>query len=204
MSAPKSKYSSRSKVLIFVAVAFILIGALSVLLPICISYYNRVPADPAYITKLKSAHHFQSTFPADSQTLDMYRKGGFKRGARNALGVELRDVTLMAGGDPTGVFAMLSHLGGYGEVIWVDNWTNFTVKLPPSSVTGLLVVPRREAVTAALNALKASDACLVRAGPDRYLVTKISEKEKYKAAIRALGWLDGVPPPWVTNNPSHK
>jgi hypothetical protein len=204
MSAPENKNRSPFKIFIFVAAALALIGAATALLPICISRLNRIPADPAYVEKLKSAQHFQSTFPAQRQTMDLYRKSGFKHAVQNALGLELREVSGMAGGNPPIVFDMLSHLGGYGEVIWVNQWSNFPVKLPPSSTPGMIVVPRRAAVRAALDALDASGACLVQAGPDRYLVAKVAEKEKYEAAIRQLGWLDGTPPPWVTNSQSPK
>ena len=52
-------------------------------------------------------------------------------------------------------------------------------------------------------AIEASGGCLIKAGENRYLVAKVSEKEKYAAAIRALGWLDGSSPPWVKANGSH-
>jgi len=51
---------------------------------------------------------------------------------------------------------MLSHLGGFREIIWADSWTIFPVKLPPTGMPGQVVVPRREAVQAALNAIEVS------------------------------------------------
>jgi hypothetical protein len=110
----------------------------------------------------------------------------------------------MASGDPQKVFAMLSHLGGFGEIIWVDQWTNFPVKLPPTRTPGQVVVPRRHAVRAALDAVEASGGCLIKAGENRYLVAKVSEKQKYEAAIRALGWLHGSRPPWENEEGSNK
>lgn len=112
----------------------------------------------------------------------------------------------MATGDPLNVFAMLSHLGGFGEIIWVDQWTSFPVRLPPTSlrIPGNYVVPRREAVRAALDAIDASGGCLIKAGPDRYLVAKVSEREKYEAAIRALDWLGKGKPPWDTETQTNK
>jgi hypothetical protein len=129
--------------------------------------------------------------------VDLAKKSDLRHAALNAIGMEPREVRAMAGGDPGIVFAMLSHLGGFGEIIWVDPWTNFPVKLPqPTSPSSVVVVPRRDAVCAALDAIEASGGCLVKAGPDRYLVAKVSEKEKYEAAIRALDWLGGSRPPW--------
>ncbi len=131
--------------------------------------------------------------------------------------MEPRDVRSMATGSPEAVFAMLSHLGGFGEILWVDQWTNFPVKLPTPSLSSELAtefqqfhntnfqvkglppdtVPRREAVSAALTAIDASGGCLIKAGEHRYLVVKASERKQYEAAIRALGWLKGVSPPWL-------
>ncbi len=51
-------------------------------------------------------------------------------------------------------------------------------------------------MNAALKAIEASGACLIKAGENRSLITRISEKDEYEAAIRALGWLDGKPAPW--------
>jgi len=70
------------------------------------------------------------------------------------------------------------------------------VKLPRTSTPGQVVVPRHDAVRAALNSIAASGGCLIKAGENRYLVAKVSERKQYEAAIRALGWLDGSLPPW--------
>ena len=155
------------------------------------------------VEKLKFARHFRSQFPAQKQTIDLARKSGLRHAGLNAIGMELREVSHLATGDPESLFAMLSHLGGFGEIVWVDQWTNFPVKLPSTTkrrFPGILEVPRRDAVKAALDAIESSGACLVKAGPNRYLVAKVAEEEKYKAAIRALGWLDGAPPPWDTED----
>ena len=156
------------------------------------------------------------------QTIDLAKRAGSQSAALNAIGMELRDVGAMATGSPESVFAMLSHLGGFGEIIWVDQWTNFPVKLPTNSLSSELAtkflqynntnfqvkghppgdVPRREAVRAALAAIDASGGCLIKAGEHRYLVAKVSERKQYEAAIRALGWLDGVSPPWLQESRS--
>jgi len=183
-------------------------------------YYSRgsrTPVDNDCIRKLETAKHFKSEFPAQLQTIDLAEKEGSRLAALNAIGMEPRDVRNMATGSPEAVFAMLSHLGGFGEILWVDHWTNFPVKLPTASVSSELAtkflqsynpnfqvkglppgtVPRREAVSAALTAIDASGGCLIKAGEHRYLVAKVSEREKYEAAIRALGWLHGASPPWL-------
>jgi len=153
--------------------------------------------DQATVQRLQSAKHFQSTFPAQRQTFDLAKKSTLRHAALNAIGMELREVGGMATGSPESVFAMLSHLGGFGEIIWVDQWTNFPIRLPPTKIPGQVVVPRRDAVRAALDAIETSGGCLVKAGENRYLVAKVSESKKFEAAIRALGWLDGSQPPWI-------
>jgi hypothetical protein len=164
---------------------------------------SSVPVDSAFVQKLQTAKHYQSQFPAQRQTIDLAKKSSLRHAALNAIGMELREVRGMATGSPESVFGMLSHLGGFGEIIWVDQWTNFPVKLPPTKIPGQVVVPRREAVRAALDAIETSGGCLIKAGGSRYLVAKVSEKKNYEAAIRALGWLNGSSPPWVKENDSH-
>lgn len=161
-------------------------------------------ADTSIIVKLQSANHFKSEFPAQRQTFDLGKKVGLRSAALNAIGMEPREVRGMANGDPGTVFAMLSHLGGFGEIIWVDRWTNFPIHLPPTSIPGQVVVPRRDAVKAGLTAIEAAGGCLIKAGENRYLVAKVTEREKYERAIRALGWLDGVAAPWDAMNGSIK
>ena len=158
-----------------------------------------VPANKAFILKLESAKHVKSTNPAPGQTLWLAENASLRSAALNAIGQEPRDVRLMASGSPEVVFDMLSHLGGLGEIIWVDSdWTNLPVKLPPTSP--LDQVPRREAVKAALDSIEASGGCLIKAGENRYLVAKVSEQKEYEAAIRAEGWLNGNQPPWEKSN----
>jgi Na+(H+)/acetate symporter ActP len=117
---------------------------------------------------------------------------GLSFALKNALGTEYREVTQMATGDPESVFVVLSFLGGLGEIFWVDSWTNFPVKLPPSAKNmpgGLVVVPRDEAVKAAIDSLESSGACLLPAGTNRWLVAKISEASEYSDALRQLHWI---------------
>src|SRR5437868_1157028 len=83
---------------------------------------KRIPAEPQFIERLKSAQHFRSTFPASRQTLDLARRGSLTNAALNAMGKELREVSGLVNGDPQNLFAGLSHMGNYGEVIWVDRW----------------------------------------------------------------------------------
>ena len=182
---------------------------------------NGASLDNAFVKKLKSARHVRSEFPAQKQTIALVKQAGLRVAALNAIGMEIRDVRGMATGSPEAVFSMLSHLGGYGEIIWVDQWTNFPVKLAPatrsSKVASKLLqwynpnfkvnifprigdAPRREAVKAALAAIDASGGCLIKAGKDRYLVAKVSERRDYAAAIRSLGWLAGISPPWTQEN----
>jgi len=190
-------------VFLWAAAILVSIAMFTVLFVDYASQRNRAPVDKAFTEKLEFAQHFQSAFPAQRQTVDLAKKSGLRHAALNAIGMELREVRALATGSPESVFAMLSHLGGFGEIIWVDQWTNFPVKLPPTKIPGQVVVPRRDAVRAALDAIEASRGCLIKAGENRYLVAKVSEKEKYAAAIRALGWLDGSSPPWVKANGSH-
>jgi hypothetical protein len=63
-----------------------------------------------------------------------------------------------------------------------------------------VVVPRRDGVQAGRTAIEAAGGCLIKAGENRYLVAQVTEREKYEAAIRALGWPDGVAPPWDVTN----
>jgi hypothetical protein len=197
MATPDHKKNRLPQVLLWGATALVLIVMIAVLYRLYAPEQNSVPADVALVEKLKSAKHFQSQVPAQRQTIDLAKKSSLRHAALNAIGMELREVGGMANGNPESVFAMLSHLGGFGEIIWVDQWTNFPIKLPATSTPGQVVVPRRDAVRAALDAVEASGGCLIKAGESRYLVARVSEKEKYEAAIRALGWLEGVPPPWA-------
>ena len=178
-------------------------GAILVMIAAAMSLFMRRDSKPtgvavigACVEKLKMAHHLKSYFPAQRQTINLFHQAGLRSAALNAIGEEPREVRAMAGGNPEEVFEMLSHLGGLGEIIWVDRWTNFPVKLPATSIPGQVVVPRRAVVRAALNAIEASGGCLIKAGQDRTLVAKISEKDNYEAAIHVLGWLDGKPVPW--------
>lgn len=159
--------------------------------------YTRTELEP-YIQKLNSAKHFKSSNPAQKQTISLTKKVGIRKGALNALGMEGRDVRGMETGDPGIVFGMLSHLGGLGEIIWVDDWPNFPVNLSTN------YVPRRVAVRAALDAIETAGGYLIDAGNERHLVVKDSEKEIYEAAIQALGWRDGKVPPWVTADPNYR
>lgn len=163
---------------------------------------STVTPKPTFIEKLRSAKHIRSSFPAQAYARQVIKESSLqpaslKRAAEFAIGLEPREVGDMADGAPEHVFAILSHLGGLGEIVWVDEWTNLPVKLPPTSIPGQVVVPRRYAARAALDAVRASGGCLIEAGKDRYLVAKVSEWREYEAAIHALGWLDGTPPPWV-------
>jgi cation/acetate symporter len=117
---------------------------------------------------------------------------GMEFALRNAFGTEYREVTRMASGDAKSVFAMLYWLGGFGEILWVDSWTNFPVKLPASAKNmsgGLITVPRDEAVKAALDSLEAAGACLIPAGSNRCLVVKKSEAADYERVMQRLGWI---------------
>ena len=118
---------------------------------------------------------------------------GMEFALKNALGTEYREVRHMATGDPESVFVTLYWLGGFGEILWVDSWTNFPVKLPPSAIktTGsvMINVPRDEAVKAALDALESAGACLISAGTNRCLVVKKSEAQAYENAMLQLGWI---------------
>lgn len=154
-------------------------------------------AEPEYVQKLRSARHCRSTFPAARQTLDLAKRGSLKTAAMNSVGKELREVSALAKakGDPQIVFALLSHLGDYGEVIWVDEWSRFSIQLVPDE-NGHILMPRDEIVRAVLKALDDAGATIVKAGPQRSLVIKKSEQTKYEAALLELGWRDGVSPPW--------
>ena len=43
----------------------------------------------------------------------------------HAIGMEPREVGYLATSKLEFVFAILSHLGGLGEIVWVATWTNF-------------------------------------------------------------------------------
>ena len=171
---------------------WIVIGLVSVTAVLLVywRHVHSVAVQKAFIDKLKSAKRYKSAYPARQYAADL-AKVSPERAALHSVGMELREVSDMAyGGDPNTLFAMLAHLGNFGEVMVVDQWTNFQVKLPPSKMDGY-VVPRRDAVKAALNAIEASDGCLINAGENRCVVAKNSDRKQYEAAIRALGWLDG-------------
>lgn len=203
MATEKAKHRVVTKASLWVAALLVSVGVIAILFVHYASHVNGAPAEKAFVKKLASAQHFRSTFPAQRQTIDLAKRSSLRNAALNAIGMEPRDVRGMATGDPVNVFAMLSHLGGFGEIVWVDHWSNFPIKLPPTKIPGQVVVPRRDAVRAALNAIEASGGCLIRAGANRYLVAKSSEKAKYETAIRALGWLHGSPPPWVKEDGDH-
>jgi hypothetical protein len=198
MATPEHKNRSFLQVFLWSVAALVLIVTITLLYRLHAAERDRVSPDSALVEKLKSAKRFRSQVPAQRQTIDLAKKSSIRHAALNAIGMELREVRGMANGNPESVFAMLSHLGGFGEIMWVDQWTNFPVKLPATRMPGQVVVPRRDAVRAALDAIEASGGCLIKAGESRYLVARAAEKEKYEAAIRALGWLEGSRPPWVT------
>ena len=157
---------------------------------------NSRQVDYAFVEKLKSAKHAKSDTPAPSATPWIAKNFGVKAAALNAFGLELRDVEGAAVGYPDHIFHLLAHFE-FGEILWVDQWTNFPVKLPPSPNQFFNVAPRRKAVKAFLSAIHTSGGCLIKAGRNRYLVAKVAEREKYEAAIRELGWLKGRQPPWA-------
>jgi hypothetical protein len=200
MTALDHKNRVSSKVLSCVAVTLALVLTMAVLYRLQAQQPSSVRDGTAFVEKLKSAKHFRSQRPAQMQTLDLAKNSSLRAAALNAIGMELREVRGLAKGDPEIVFIMLSHLGGFGEIIWVDQWTNFPVHLATTIGVGEVVAPRRDAVRAALDAVEASGGCFIKAGENRYLVAKASEKKQYEAAIRLLGWLDGTSPPWDKTN----
>lgn len=153
-------------------------------------------AEGVFVQRLLSAKRYRSEYPAQRQTLNLAKRD-LKIAAQNALGRELREVSEFAKGGPEEVFAMLSHLGGYGDVIWVDEWPKFSVKMTPVNTgRGGIEVPRDEVVEAALKAVDDAGGILVWAGPGRHLVVKKEERERFEVALRELGWLRGKPTPW--------
>ena len=70
-----------------------------------------------YVAKLKTALDFKSSFAVQGQTIHLFDKVCFGTVSLNAIGEEQREVRGMMGGNPCNVFAMLSHLGSFGEVI---------------------------------------------------------------------------------------
>jgi hypothetical protein len=204
MATREHQSSVVRRTLLFGGVILVTTAVATILLIWCAAQPARVTSNSIYVEKLKTAHHCESSFPAQRQTVDLFHKAGLQRAALNAIGEEPREVGGMVGGKPVVVFAMLSHLGGLGEIIWVDEWTNFPVKLPATTGPGSVVVPRRAAVQAALKAVEASGGSLIKAGENRCMVAKLSEKEKYEAAIRVLGWLEGKPAPWEPEDKANK
>ena len=110
------------------------IVVMTVAVKILVTRYFSEPANivvgRVYLEKLSAAHHIKSSFPAQRQTFTLLNKAGVRSAALNAIGREPREVRPLAKGEPWAVFSCLSHLGGFGEIIWVDEWTNFPVKLP--------------------------------------------------------------------------
>ena len=76
---------------------------------------NGAPVDKDFIRKLETAKHFKSEFPAQMQTIDLAKTASSRSAALNAIGMEPRDVGMMATGSPEAVFAMLSHLEAWGD-----------------------------------------------------------------------------------------
>jgi len=193
------------RVCLGVAAALLLIAVMTTLQNR--SRRNSAPPNRAVLERLRNAKHTQSSRPDSIYNWRVFktaslRPASLRNAAMKFIGMDPREVSAMATGEPDFVFGLLAHYKGY-EIIWVDNWTNFPIKLP-TTPSGGFYVPRRRVVQAALRAIHASDGCLVKAGPNRYLVAKVSEKEDYRAAIRALGWLDGTPPPWAARSGSRR
>lgn len=86
--SPDHKKRILPKPLMGAAVAFVLVIGLTLLYRLHISQSASAPADPAYVEKLKSAKHVQSTFPAQKQTLDLARRTSLRNAALNAIGME--------------------------------------------------------------------------------------------------------------------
>lgn len=146
-----------------------------------------------FVARLESAEHLKAHTSALEQSIRITKDRGIKKGALNALGMEVRDVRNMVNGQPEGVFVVLSFLGGYGEIVWVDAWTSFPVNLSSNAV------PRREAVRAALEAVQAAGASIIDAGDGRHVIVRNAEVDQFDAAVDLLGWRDGVAPPWEEN-----
>ena len=170
------------------------------------SRLNQPPPNGVFVVKLLNAQHRRHANPEPTFNLLAFkptsiRLASLREAGMAVIGMEPREFSAMESGDPELLFACLSAYGGYGEIIWVDKWSRLPIKMPPPATTdpGLEVRIRR-AMQAAVRAIRASGGCFIKAGSHRYLVAKISEKEDYEAAIRALGWFHGVPPPWETEH----
>jgi hypothetical protein len=208
MKAGTHRNAAKRKTLLRLSSLLLLIGAIMWLRSD--SWLNQPPPNDVFVAKLLSAQHYHQPNPKPTFNLlafkpISFRPASLREAAMAVIGMEPRELSAMESGDSEFLFGCLSAFGGYGEIIWVDKWGRLPIKMPPATTTGSgLVVRRRRAMQAAVRAIRASGGCLIKAGPHRYLVAKISEKKDYEAAIRALGWLHGVPPPWETEDQSAK
>ena len=199
----QDKNRAGAKLSLGLAAILLTVGAIAILF---LHYESRVPpADRAFVEKLVSpVHCYRPVYPLKRQPIkfDVGSPASMRYAVLEAIGMETREVSVLATGAPEVVFGVLSnHLG---EIVTVDHWSNFPIKLPPAKAPlGSVEVPRRVAVRAALAGIEASGGFLIRAGENRYLVAKRSEKTKYEAAIRELGWLHGSPPPWLKQEGDH-
>ena len=200
MQAQERETQAKRKIRIWVSVVFVSAGALLV-----VYRYSRpdgAAPNGVLVTRLLNAKHYKATIPEPMFNLWVFkaaslRPASLRKAALAAIGMEPRELSAMKSGEPAMVFACLASFGGYGEIVWVDQWDRFEVEMPsPTMSLPGLVVPRRLAMQAAVRAVRASGGCFIKAGEKRYLVIKRSQKKEYEAAIRALGWIDGVRPPW--------
>jgi hypothetical protein len=151
------------------------VAAVLVLIAVMTALQKSAPPSKTVVERLQNAKHTQSSRPDSIYNWRVFktasvRPASLRDAAMKFIGMDPREVSAMATGQPDFVFGLLAHYKGY-EIIWVDNWTNFPIKL--ATVTpGRVEVPRRLVVQAALRAIRASDGCLVRAGKNRYLVLK--------------------------------
>jgi hypothetical protein len=141
-------------------------------------------ADPILVNRLLRAHHFKSDRSRAHAT--QLRSLGWQERIANFLGLEDCIVADLTNGSPDYVFATLCYLEDYREILWVDDWPRFPVRLPPRAI----LVPRRTAVNAILRALDEAEACIIDVGKNRHLVVKKSEKQLWKAAVRDLRRLE--------------
>src|SRR5262245_36217411 len=81
-----------SKRVLCLAVVVALLAATAASYQLHLLRARNVPADPAFVEKLKSAKHCRSENPAQTQTVDLVKKSSLRHGALNAIGMELREV----------------------------------------------------------------------------------------------------------------
>src|SRR5688572_7879113 len=96
-----------------------------VLVPLGMAVYRWMnplpPADPVFIQKLQRAHRVKPEGNIRDLTLKHWENGEIIKAGITFLGMDKRGNYPWGSADRQALFQNLGYLGGYGEILWVDD-----------------------------------------------------------------------------------